>query len=133
LVQNALKYLLGFGSVTHYLGYNALQDFFPTMSMKPNPSCYDKFCIKNQEQYKLAPAAKIKPKKVEEKVVHEDNEWGIKVIDESVNVAENLEVASGLKLAYERPQQDLTQQYVPEIDSSDQQSLEELMRQMKQL
>lgn len=28
LVQNTLKYLLKFGTVSHYLGYNALQDFF---------------------------------------------------------------------------------------------------------
>ncbi|KAF0297205.1 Ubiquitin-like modifier-activating enzyme 5 [Amphibalanus amphitrite] len=44
LVQNTLKYLLKFGNVTHYLGYSSLQDFFPTMSMKPNPSCDDSYC-----------------------------------------------------------------------------------------
>ena len=34
LAQNALKYLLGFGRVTEYLGYNALQDFFPQLALK---------------------------------------------------------------------------------------------------
>lgn len=39
LVQNALKYMLGFGQVTPYLGYSSLTDFFPQMLVKPNPEC----------------------------------------------------------------------------------------------
>ncbi|PKU35282.1 ubiquitin-like modifier-activating enzyme 5 [Limosa lapponica baueri] len=54
LVQNVLKYLLNFGTVSYYLGYNAMQDFFPTMSMKPNPQCSDQNCRKQQENYKLS-------------------------------------------------------------------------------
>lgn len=42
LVQNMLKYLLNFGEVSDYLGYNALSDFFPRMSLKPNPQCDDR-------------------------------------------------------------------------------------------
>ncbi|NXS11941.1 UBA5 enzyme, partial [Neodrepanis coruscans] len=53
LVQNVLKYLLNFGTVSYYLGYNAMQDFFPTMSMKPNPQCSDHNCRKQQENYKV--------------------------------------------------------------------------------
>ncbi|KAG8572733.1 hypothetical protein GDO81_012147 [Engystomops pustulosus] len=53
LVQNVLKYLLHFGTVSYYLGYNAMQDFFPTMSMKPNPSCDDKYCRQQQDAYKV--------------------------------------------------------------------------------
>merc|ERR1719471_2120668 len=49
LVQNTLKYLLKFGTVSHYLGYNAMLDFFPTMSMKPNPACDEYHCKKRQE------------------------------------------------------------------------------------
>ena len=47
------RYLLGFGDVTHYLGYNALQDFFPTMSMKPNPQCDDNQCQKQQKEFQV--------------------------------------------------------------------------------
>ena len=47
------RYLLGFGEVTYYLGYNALQDFFPTMALKPNESCDDKNCVKQQQEYKV--------------------------------------------------------------------------------
>lgn len=34
LVQNSLKYLLNFGKVSAYLGYNALTDYFPSDSLK---------------------------------------------------------------------------------------------------
>lgn len=42
LVQNTLKYLLNFGEVSNYLGYNALIDFFPRMDLRPNPQCDDR-------------------------------------------------------------------------------------------
>ncbi|CAH2256861.1 jg11013 [Pararge aegeria aegeria] len=34
LVQNTLKHLLNFGNVSHYLGYSALTDFFPAMTLR---------------------------------------------------------------------------------------------------
>ncbi|KAF9607532.1 hypothetical protein IFM89_036894 [Coptis chinensis] len=48
LVQNTLKYLLQFGQVSPYLGYNALKDFFPTMAMKPNLQCSNLACLERQ-------------------------------------------------------------------------------------
>ena len=57
LVQNTLKHLLKFGQVSMYLGYNAMLDFFPTMSMKPNDSCDEYFCRKRQEEFALEQAA----------------------------------------------------------------------------
>jgi ubiquitin-like modifier-activating enzyme 5 len=59
LVQNALKYLLKFGKVSHYLGYNALLDYFPTMCLKPNETCSDSFCVKRQKEFQV----RIYPKK----------------------------------------------------------------------
>ena len=47
------RYLLGFGDVSFYVGYNALQDFFPKMAMKPNPACDDRHCMKRQAEYKV--------------------------------------------------------------------------------
>lgn len=77
LVQNALKYLLNFGDVTYYLGYNAMQDFFPKMILKPNPNCEDRYCRKHQLEYALKPTPEQKIEKtVEDKPLHEDNEWG---------------------------------------------------------
>lgn len=45
LVQNSLKYLLKFGKVSHYLGYNALTDYFPSDSLKVSP--------RNQQKYPI--------------------------------------------------------------------------------
>uniref|UniRef100_A0A672J7B9 Ubiquitin-like modifier-activating enzyme 5 n=1 Tax=Salarias fasciatus TaxID=181472 RepID=A0A672J7B9_SALFA len=53
LVQNVLKYLLKFGTVSYYLGYNAMQDFFPSMSMKANPQCNDRHCRRQQEEFQV--------------------------------------------------------------------------------
>merc|ERR1712045_148148 len=80
LVQNTLKYLLKFGQVSRYLGYNAMLDYFPTMSMKPNPGCDEYHCKKRQEEKAKELAAQPQLKlevEEEEVVVHEDNEWGI--------------------------------------------------------
>merc|ERR1739844_658866 len=52
LVQNTLKKLLKFGKVSHYLGYNAMEDFFPSMSLKPNPRCDDANCVKKQAEWR---------------------------------------------------------------------------------
>eukprot|EP01122_Echinamoeba_exundans_P004611 TRINITY_DN14704_c0_g1_i1.p1 TRINITY_DN14704_c0_g1~~TRINITY_DN14704_c0_g1_i1.p1 ORF type:complete len:386 (+),score=53.51 TRINITY_DN14704_c0_g1_i1:55-1212(+) len=46
LVQNTLKYLLGFGQISLYLGYNGMANFFPAYEMKPNPQCLNKHCRK---------------------------------------------------------------------------------------
>jgi len=86
LVQNALKYLLEFGTVGYYLGYNALKDFFPSDSMKPNPECDNSFCVRRQHEYKEYLKTRPAPeKKVEEvkPVVHEDNDWGITLVSAS--------------------------------------------------
>lgn len=85
LVQNTLKYLLKFGQVTRYLGYNAMVDFFPTMNMKPNASCDEYHCRVRQEEYAKEVAARpqeVVKEVVEEQVVHEDNDWGISLVDE---------------------------------------------------
>jgi len=54
------RYLLGFGEVTHYLGYNALQDYFPVMSMKPNQQCDDRHCQRQQRIYQVRMYLKFK-------------------------------------------------------------------------
>lgn len=80
LVQNTLKYLLGFGEVSYYLGYNALEDFFPKYAMKPNPTCDDSNCRKRQAEVAARPKVEAKVEKQEDVgPVHEDNEWGIVV------------------------------------------------------
>ncbi|KAK1124649.1 Ubiquitin-like modifier-activating enzyme 5 [Melipona bicolor] len=124
LVQNALKYLLNFGDVTYYLGYNAMQDFFPIMTLKPNPNCEDRYCRKHQLEY----ASKPKPEQrveetVEDKPLHEDNEWGISLVDErDQQIDEKVQSAS----------QSIDSQ-INQIPSECDASLEELMAQMKSI
>lgn len=137
LIQNVLKYLLSFGTVSRYLGYNALLDFFPTLSMKPNPNCDDSFCVKRQEEFQKMAAMKTKEnevcEKVEEKVVHENNEWGISLVDESEPSQPDeadKDIVPGVRLAYSK--QNFTQESENEVQETHQ-SLEELMEQMKKL
>ncbi|XP_064411014.1 ubiquitin-like modifier-activating enzyme 5 isoform X2 [Latimeria chalumnae] len=140
LVQNVLKYLLGFGTVSYYLGYNAMQDFFPTMAMKPNPYCDDKNCRKHQEEYKKKEATRPAKKVVieEEQVLHEENEWGIELVSEVSE--EELKAASGpvpdlpqgITVAYTIPDKEETVADGEAVEESDQ-SLEELMAKMKSM
>lgn len=132
LVQNALKYLLHFGQVTNYLGYNALNDYFPTMKLKPNPQCDDAMC--RQRQTEFAEKPKIPEQAVEakevEKPVHENNEWGISLIDESVEEKEET-VVEGIKFAYTLPSQSSIEEC--QEAKADDASLEDLMAKMKSI
>ncbi|XP_048866426.1 ubiquitin-like modifier-activating enzyme 5 isoform X2 [Brienomyrus brachyistius] len=140
LVQNVLKYLLRFGTVSHYLGYNAMQDFFPSMSMKANPQCEDRYCRRRQEEFRKKEVERPKQEVVEEEeqVVHEENEWGIELVSEVTE--EELKAASGpvpdlpegITVAYTIPEEATPgpdEDTVPETD----QSLEDLMAQMRQM
>ena len=99
LVQNTLKYLLNFGQVTQYLGYSSLQDFFPTMEIKPNPGCTNSLCVKRQEEWaskaeERAAAAAVAAAEAaaecqDEEPLHEENEWGIEVVNEEEDEAEH--------------------------------------------
>ncbi|XP_003575005.1 ubiquitin-like modifier-activating enzyme 5 [Brachypodium distachyon] len=100
LVQNALKYLLKFGQVSPYLGYNSLKDYFPTMEMRPNPQCSNPACLERQKEYmKSKPerdaAAKAKMEAESsaaiEYPVHIDNEWNISVVDDSDTASSSIQ------------------------------------------
>merc|ERR1719369_1656411 len=131
LVQNTLKYLLKFGTVSHYLGYNAMLDFFPTMSMKPNPACDEYHCKKRQEirAKELADNPEdVAEEKEEEAVVHEDNDWGISLVSEDVWDADaggSQEVTSGISTAYSY-KQEVVKEEIP-VQEEEEESLEELM------
>ncbi|KAH8408964.1 hypothetical protein KR009_004601 [Drosophila setifemur] len=140
LVQNALKYLLNFGEVSDYLGYNALSDFFPKMTLKPNPQCDDRGCLVRQKEFQARP----KPVKVVEEVVdegplHATNDWGIELVAEDAPPAANAEppktseVGEGLKLAYEAPEKSSEPENPSTGAPADETSLEDLMAQMKSM
>merc|ERR1711981_1104775 len=60
LVQNVLKYLLHFGDVSDYLGYNAMNDFFPRMTMRPNVDCEEFHCNQNVKVFAANEAERLK-------------------------------------------------------------------------
>ncbi|CDW54499.1 ubiquitin modifier activating enzyme 5 [Trichuris trichiura] len=137
LVQNVLKCLLGFGKVSYYLGYNSLDDYFPSYVLKPNQTCDDHHCRRRQEEYKtertsLPAAVKSEP---EEVVVQRDNPWGIEVVaDATLDLDTAKEVAPGLQYAYEPAEQVSLQQDGEKEDvAQGKESLEELMKRMKAL
>lgn len=130
LVQNTLKYLLNFGEVSNYLGYNALIDFFPKMDLWPNPTCDDRLCVQRQREFQARPkpvVAATAEKVVE--VTHESNDWGIELVSEDVKEVPSTssQPATGLKLAYEPQQQSATS---PEKPIATELSIEELMAQL---
>lgn len=140
LAQNALKHLLHFGKVTPYLGYNALDDFFPTWSMKPNPECSDRFCKERQVEYnKQAALDKLNQKEEEQKPTETEpsteNEFGIEIVESNQENEEQFNVTKGLQYAYLKPQeqtQDKAEDSGQTIEESSE-SLEELMAKLKKV
>ena len=98
LAQNALKYMLNFGEVSGCVGYNALNDFFPSYAMKPNPDCTNDRCRELTscwvDEHENAP--------VEARVdlaigaLHAVNEWGIEIAHEEL-VIENQRTSDELE------------------------------------
>ncbi|KAK0425136.1 hypothetical protein QR680_009052 [Steinernema hermaphroditum] len=139
LVQNTLKYLLKFGEVSIYLGYSALVDFFPRQEMKPNPQCEDRFCRQRQKEYQERKAAEPEVEVVQkvEEVIHEDNEFGIEVIDESEDLpsrGKQVAASDGLVYAYDGPATAAYGVEEPEeVTTTTKADLAKLMTQMKSL
>ncbi|XP_017085097.1 ubiquitin-like modifier-activating enzyme 5 [Drosophila eugracilis] len=139
LVQNALKYLLNFGEVSDYLGYNALSDFFPKMTLKPNPQCDDRNCLVRQKEFQAKPKPVVTKEEVSEEPLHATNEWGIELVAEDApesnpTPAKTAEVGEGLRLAYEAPEKSTENpEETVTTAPADETSLEDLMAQMKSM
>ncbi|XP_018322648.1 ubiquitin-like modifier-activating enzyme 5 [Agrilus planipennis] len=131
LVQNTLKFLLKFGEVSSYLGYNALNDFFPTMSLKPNPNCEDINCRLRQKEEAARPKVVVEVRTEEEKPLHEENEWGISLIDENEDAESKLSIleCKGIKYEYEASSPISETETTDKIETS----LDDLMAKMKSL
>ncbi|CAL5021843.1 unnamed protein product [Urochloa decumbens] len=146
LVQNALKYLLNFGQVSPYLGYNSLKDYFPTMEMRPNPQCSNPACVQRQKEYmdsKPARDAAAKAKMeaeasvTNECPVHLDNEWNISIVDDEDTTTSSIRSTADILpegLVRELPAADLYPEPPAAASSSAiDDDLEELQRQLDAL
>ncbi|XP_031369263.1 ubiquitin-like modifier-activating enzyme 5 isoform X2 [Apis dorsata] len=115
-------------------GYNAMQDFFPKMILKPNPNCEDNYCRKHQEEYRLRPKPEHKIKEiVEDAPLHEDNEWGISLIDEQDQQVDENKYLSSVYVKETNYDSHSTDSQINQISSESNISLEELMAQMKSI
>lgn len=143
LVQNSLKYLLEFGKVSTYLGYNALEDFFPTWSMKPNPECDDRFCRERQKDFqkqqeldKSNPRREVESEKIAESST--ENEFGIEIVESHQEDAAAFQVTKGLQFAYLKGKETRANESDPvEFDEENveapTESIEELMAKLKRV
>eukprot|EP01133_Synstelium_polycarpum_P007996 gene7996-9391_t len=109
LVQNALKYLLGFGEASNLLGYNALVDYFPKDTIRPNPECSNSFCIKAQATYAEYLRTRPAPVVVVEQHVapSTENEWGIELVEDEAPVTTTTTTSQppthkGMEYAYDK-------------------------------
>lgn len=147
LVQNSLKFLLNFGTVSHYVGYNALKDFFPSYAMKPNPNCDDGWCRKRQQQYqdgeinqeyketknnsKTEAEAKEEADR-QENLKNMADEFGFEVEDsdeDELSKPTEENVSQGLKLAYNAPDEKSTSGEKVQVNKN--QSLADLQAKLK--
>lgn len=148
LVQNTLKYLLNFGTVSYYLGYNAMQDFFPTMTLKPNPACEEMICQQRQREYQESEDEKQENEEKAgstegDEIKHEDNEWGITLIGETAKGEDedddlSQELVAGVQRAYSKKKptrKQISQEISSEgqISADDELSVEDLMKKLKSI
>lgn len=118
LVQNALKKLLKFGAVSNFVGYDALNDFFPRYTLKPNPECENRHC-REWAVKRVGEAAETVhvSEAASAEVVHEDGEqWGIEVDSDDGNEAVKAVDAHNLEQAGLRRQYDATKSVVSAAD-----------------
>ncbi|OQV15125.1 Ubiquitin-like modifier-activating enzyme 5 [Hypsibius exemplaris] len=140
LVQNTLKHLLCFGRVSMYVGYSALEDFFPTWEIRPNEQCEDRHCLLRQREFRAHPVSRKRDflKKDDAATsgptVHEDD-FGIELVSETApaDLTDDTQVSKGLRTEYAA-----TSTHSGELDSGDAvedagESLEDLMARMKKM
>ena len=138
-MQNALKFLLQFGKVSMYLGYSALEDFFPSWEIKPNVTCEDKECVNRQKEFQMNPVNRQLDFMTQEDDNHaplHEETFGIEIVEETAagDLVDDTEVTHGLRSEYKKPQgsfQDAGDN-VAQLKQSGE-SLEELMSRMKNL
>lgn len=104
------------------------------MTLKANPVCDDYNCQLKQKLAEAEPENEEEITETNNEVVHEDNDWGISLVDETpaelLKSSANEELAEGLKRAYDAPILSTTDSNsVEEVQTT----LEDLMAKMKSI
>lgn len=105
--------------------------------MKPNPQCDNTHCVQKQllyqEQLASRPAQVTKESKPDEKIIHETNEWGISLVEESAEDTTDAVISEGLKYEYSPPTHPQLVATNAKPDTTSGPSVDELMQQLKNL
>lgn len=84
LAHNTLKFLLEFGELTYYQNYNSMKNFMSSMTLAPNPSCKDEWCVKRQSKPGHVWYVNRVDRALDKAVAPNpefDNEWGISIVN----------------------------------------------------
>ncbi|CDJ59339.1 thiF family domain-containing protein, putative [Eimeria maxima] len=98
LVQNALKFLLGFGRPSTFVGWESLQDHFTSLRLRPNDECADAWCCRRQEEVHEKGLSlefflpHVKEEQAKDGPLHEENPFGISLVEDG---EENETVGAG--------------------------------------
>ncbi|KAL8434611.1 hypothetical protein ACSSS7_003086 [Eimeria intestinalis] len=90
MVQNALKFLLGFGRPSTFVGWESLHDYFTSLQLRPNDQCADVWCCKRQEEVRAGGISlddympRVQDQGAAEGPVHEENPFGISLVDDGI-------------------------------------------------
>ena len=122
-----------------YVGYSALEDFFPSWEIKPNEQCEDKHCVLRQKEFRANPVSRkrdflTKPESTDAPV-HEES-FGIEMVEETApaDLADDTLVTTGLRMEYAHEGRKDTTDHASGDDVEDAgESLDVLMAKMKNL
>ena len=133
LSQHTLKYLLDFGDISGYVGYDAMKDHFPQIELKANPTCSNDLCVQRQNEHRTKPKyfpAWARFPEEKKAIVHKANEWGIEVSSTSDGDLMNVAPASGLEYAFATKKEEMS---APTVAVTERDSLDDLAAKMKAL
>jgi ubiquitin-like modifier-activating enzyme 5 len=117
-----------------------MKDYFPYMAMKPNPSCDNNHCRLRQKEHQETISSQPNngdgdtSETKETEIIHEENEWGISLVDDSggETTSHDLKVSEGIQYAYSpiAEKLNITEDNPPKKDDV---SLEDLQSLLKNL
>lgn len=99
LAQNALKFLLGFGRPSTFVGWESLEDYFTSLQLRPNDQCADPWCCRRQKEVQQTGLTladylpRVRESTAAEGPVHEDNPFGISLVGDGDEQNVGAEVA----------------------------------------
>jgi ubiquitin-like modifier-activating enzyme 5 len=100
------------------------------MTLRPNPTCTNKYCVKRQKEY-VHKEVKI-VEEISTEPLHSSNEWNIEVVNEDSIIEEEIVDKKNQEFKFEyEGKKEVKQEDLVEVDSS--QSTEDLMKELESM